>query len=348
MSDVAFPGVWSRQDPDLSDRLRQVFVAAVQLHSVTARPVGSETIAQRAGVGLSAASVRAALAELEAMGLLERHHSSSGRMPTARGYELYVRALLPPAELPEGLGEEIDRILQRSADDVEALLHEASRLLSTLTRQLGLAVALSLEEDALVRLDLEQVSGDRVLLALGLAGGVARTLVLELDSALDRAELGEVAGVLRERLVGGRLRDVRERLARDPGLVRSSAVRLVVRAALRGWAADVAMPLYSAGALHIARQPEFASSERLGPILAAVEYGRPLDRLMVSGIEGQAGVRVGLDPGAGLESCSLVSFPLPGSVRAAVGVLGPLRMNYSHALAVVDRVGHRVADLLQA
>lgn len=348
MSDVAFPGGWSQQDPDLGGRLRQVFVAVVQLYDVTTRPVGSETIAQQTGVGLSAASVRTALAELEVMGLLERHHSSSGRIPTARGYELFVRALLPPAELPLGTADEIDRILQRSADDVEALLHEASRLLSTLTRQLGLAVAFSLEEDPLARLDLEPLGGDRVLLALSLAGGAAKTVVLELESTLDRSELEEVAGVLRERLIGERLRSVRERLARDPELVRSSAVRLVTRAALRGWSEDVVTPLFSAGAVHIARQPEFASSVRLGPILAAVERGQPLDRLMISGIEGQAGVRVGLDPGAGLASCSLVSFPLPGSVRAAVGVLGPLRMNYSHALAVVERVGHRVADLLQA
>jgi heat-inducible transcriptional repressor len=347
MSDVSFPGGWSRQDPDLGERLREVFVAVVHLHGRTTRPVGSETIVQQAQVGLSAASIRAALAELESLGLLERHHSSSGRMPTARGYELFVRSMLTPAELPPDTAREIDDILQRSAD-VEALLHEASRLLSSLTRQMGLAVAFSLEQDTLVRLDLESLAGDRVLLALGISGGVAKTVVLELDSALNRGEIEAVAGVLRERLLGERLRTVRERLAHDPELVRGSAVRLVTRAALRNWTEDRVTPLFSAGAMNIAQQPEFASSVRLGSVLAAVEHRTPLDRLMVSGIEGQAGVRVGLDSQTGLEACSLVSFPLPGSLRAAVSVLGPLRMNYSHALAVVDRVGHRVADLLQA
>lgn len=348
MSEVAFPGGLSRGDPDLSDRLRDVFGAVVQLHGRMARPVGSETLAHQAGIPLSPASIRNALAELEEMGLLERHHSSAGRTPSVRGYEYFVRALLRPTELPEGLQAEIDRILMRPARDVEQLLNEASRLLSSLTHQLGLAVASTLERERLDRFDLESLGERRALMVLGLEGGAARTLVLELESPLDRGELQEVAAVLRERVVGLALSEVRERLAGDPELVRWSAARLVARAAAESWSRAVATPLFSAGAAHIAQQPEFASSERLGAVLAAVESGAPLDRLMILGIEGLAGVRVGLREGAGLAACSLVSYRLPGRVPAAVGVLGPLRMNYSYALAVVDTVGSRVAELLHS
>ena len=83
-------------------------------------------------------------------------------------------------------------------------------------------------------------------------------------------------------------------------------------------------------------------------MLRVIEAGSPLDRLMVTGIQGQVGVRVGLDGARVLAACSLVSFPLPGAIPGAVGVLGPLRMDYAFTLAVVDRVGTRVADLLSA
>ena len=348
MSSIALPGRLSREDPDLSDRLREVFVALVRLHDATARPVGSETLARQAGVRLSPASIRAALAELESLGLLERSHSSSARVPTAHGYELFVRVLLRPATLPDGVIELIRNSLHRSTRDVEALLQEASRLLSSLTLQMGLAVARSLDDVRMHRLDLEPLGGQRALLVLGLEDGAAQTLVLELESPLDSGELHEVALVLRDRLLGHSLAEVRERMAQDRELIRRTAVRLVVRAANAQWMHGPATPLISSGTSRIAQQPEFATFEQLGPVLRAVEEGTPLDRLMVTSIEGQASVRVGVDATPGLTGCSLVSFALPGQVRGAVGVLGPLRMNYAYALAAVDTVGARVAELLQA
>ena len=98
--------------------------------------------------------------------------------------------------------------------------------------------------------------------------------------------------------------------------------------------------------MHIAEQPEFSRS--LGPILRAVEAGSPLDRLLVMGVEGQVAARVSLDEDAALAACSLVAYPLPGRIRGAVGVLGPMRMNYALAFAVVDAVGARVAEILES
>jgi heat-inducible transcriptional repressor len=348
MSQPAFPGRLNREDPDLTERQSRVFAALLRVHSATARPVGSETLAGRPEIRLSPASVRAALADLEAAGLLERSSVSSGRVPTARGFEFHVRAMLSPAELPAALVEEVDARLRRSVDDVEAMLDEASRLLSALTRQLGLALATALDHESLAGLDLEPLDERRALLVFHLGAGALHTLVLELESPLEHAELVEVAGVLRERLVGRLMSEVRDRLAHDPELVRGSAVRIVALAATGSWAHPVSTPLYRAGISRIAEQPEFAATERLTPILRLVESGSPLDRLMVMGVEGHAAVRVGLDEDSALAGCSLVSYALPGSIRGAVGVLGPLRMDYARALAAVDAVGRRVADLLHA
>ncbi|HEY2956191.1 MAG TPA: heat-inducible transcriptional repressor HrcA [Candidatus Eisenbacteria bacterium] len=346
MSQPAFAGGLHPGDPDLSLRQREVFSAVVELHGASAQPVGSETLAQLGRIALSSASIRSALADLESAGLLERSHPSAGRVPSVRGYEFFVRTLLVPAVLGPDLVAQVDETLTRSARDVERLLDQASRLLSTLTHQLGLALAASLERDVLTGLDLAASDERRVLMVLNLGPSAVRTLALELESPLERDELAEVAGVLRERLLGRMLSEVRERLASDPELVRKSAVRMVVRAAAEKWEEPVSTPLFSAGTMHIAEQPEFARGSRLGPLLRVVESGAPIDRLMVECIEGHVAVRVGLDEDQALAGMSLVSYVLPGPVRAAVGVLGPLRMNYAHALPVVDAVGSRVAELL--
>lgn len=348
MSKPAFPGRLSREDPDLSERQRHVFAALVTLHGRSAHPVGSEALAQQADIPLSPASIRTTLAELEAMGLLERHHASAGRVPSGRGYELFVRTLLAPEALAREVLAEVNRRLNRSTRDVQQLLGEASRLLSSLTRQLGLALAAELENERLSRIEVEPLDPRRALMVLGLGGAAVRTLVLELDSPLGRGELEEVAGVLRERLLGRPLGEVRERLATDPEPARRSAVRIVANAAVASWGQRHSTPLFSSGVVHIAEQSEFADAARLGPLLRAVECGSPLDRLMVESVEGQVAVRVGLDEDLALSGLSLVSFPLPGAVRGAVGVLGPLRMDYARALAVVESVGSRVADLLSA
>src|SRR6516164_6397971 len=316
MSEPAIPGRLSRGDPDLTERQRRVFDALVRLHGRTARPVSSETLAGEGGIRLSPASIRGALAELESLGLLERPHASAGRVPTARGFELYVRVLLVPAPLPAAWVEEIDGVLLHSERDIEHLLNDASRLLSGLTRQLGLARAASLEAEPLSGLELSALDRRRALL------------------------------VLRERLIGLPLAAVRQRLGTDGALARGGAVRVVARSALQGWRTPVSTPLYRAGVIHIARHPEFADADRLGSLLEAVESGSPLDRLMVACFEGQAMVRVGVDEDDALSGCSLVSYALPGAVWGAIGVLGPLRMDYARALAAVDAVGSRLAERL--
>ncbi|HYM82248.1 MAG TPA: heat-inducible transcriptional repressor HrcA [Candidatus Limnocylindria bacterium] len=346
MSQPAFLGGLSQEDPDLSERLRQVFLALVHAYGSTARPVGSETLARRFGIRLSPASIRSALAELEKLGLLERAHTSSGRIPSAFGYQMFVRAQLDPTPLPAELMREVEERLRRSTEDVEQLLGEASRVLSSLTQQLGLAMTASVEAERLSDLELARLDERRALLVLSLGGAAVRTLVLELESPLEQAELDSVAVVLRERLVGHSLAAVRDRLADDPVLVRDSAVRLVARTAAAAWGAPGRGSLQSSGADRIAAQPEFASGSALGPVLRVVESGPPLDRLLLEGVTGLSAVRVGLDEDLALQGCSLVSYPLPGAVRGAVGVLGPLRMDYARALAAVDLVGTRVSELL--
>jgi len=310
--------------------------------------VSSERLG-RAGEGAgSGARVRGTLAELESLGLLERAHAAAGRVPSAAGWEYFVRVVLEPAAIPAQVEDVVAERLAQSRHDVERLLHEASRLLAAFSHHLGLALAASLEGEPLSSLELEPLGERRALLVLGLAGLRSRTLALELATPLDRDELAEVTAVLREALLGHALADVRARLAADPALARHSAVRIVSRAALASWGRAVDTPLLTAGVAHIAEQPEFADGSRLGPVLRVLESGSPLERLMVSGVQGHAAVQVGIGPGGGPATLSLVSYPLPGAIPGAVGVLGPMRMDYATTLALVDLVGARVADLLTA
>lgn len=345
MSRPSFPGGSTERDPDLTARQREVFTALVTVHGQTAEPVGAETIGRQSRLHRSAASIRGTLAELESLGLLSRAHASAGRVPSAMGYAFYVRRELMPAALPDDLRREVDERLRRASRDVKELLAEASRVLSRLTHQLGLAVTTPLDEERLAGIELTPLGVTRSLMTLVLGGGTVHSLVLELEHPLDREELEEVSVVLRERLVGLRLLEVRERLTADDELVGRTAVRVVARAAAASWDRPTSATVFSAGAGEFAAQPEFADHARLGSLLRVVETGPPLDRLMIGTAEGQPAVHVALDEDQALAGCSLVSFPLSGRFPSAVGVLGPMRMNYARCVSVVELVGSRVAEL---
>src|SRR5262249_8549563 len=133
-----------------------------------------------------------------------------------------------------------------------------------------------------------------------------------------------------------------------PQLARHSAARIVAKAATASWAHPVETPLLTAGMSHMVDQPEFARGPWLGVVLRELESGGAGERLMVSALQGHAGVQVGVGTARVLASLSLVSYPLPGAISGAVAVLGPMRMDYATTIALVDLVGTQVSDLLTA
>jgi hypothetical protein len=233
------------------------------------------------------------------MRLLERPRAGGGRVPSTYGWEYFVRVMLEPAALPAEVEDAVAERLAQSRHDVERLLQEASRLLASFSQQLGLALAASLEDEALVSLELEPLGERRALLVLGLSGHRSRTLVLELDTPLERAALEEVSEVLREHLLGGTLAAARERLrlrsrARAP--LGGAHRRARGRGGLAAAGGDAAP---DRGRVAHGRAAGVRRRRALTPVLRALESGSPFERLMVSGLQGHAGVSVGVSASAG-------------------------------------------------
>src|ERR671926_1136114 len=193
----------------LSDRELKVLEAVVQTYIETAEPAGSQTIARKFGLGVSPATIRNTMSELEDKGYLFHPHTSAGRIPTDRAYRVYVDALMrlaPPSDQEQHtLREELAGT--RSA--VEEILRRAAQVLGVLTQELGVAVAPALDQVVLERLELVQVSSERLLLVFNLRSGVVRTIFVEVPGLLAPSSVQQVARVLNERLGGLTLREIR-------------------------------------------------------------------------------------------------------------------------------------------
>src|SRR6185503_19250422 len=206
--------------PKLTERERRVLEAVIQSYVETAQPAGSNAIARRFGLGVSPATIRNTMSDLEEKGLLYHPHTSSGRVPTDVAYRLYVDSLLPVTRQPRRELDQLSSQITTGGSAVEGILRRAAQSLGVITQELGVALGPRLDNSVLERLDLVRLSAERILVALTLSGGAVRTIFVEARGEIADSALIEVARVLNERIAGLTLREVRTTLGarlRDTG-----------------------------------------------------------------------------------------------------------------------------------
>src|SRR5256714_8139360 len=218
----------SDMSQSLTERERQVLEAVIETYVETAEPAGSRTISRRSGMMLSAATIRNTMSALEEKGSLYHPHTSAGRIPTDLAYRVYVDSLmrLPPVSPSDS--NQIREELTGERTAVDRILERAAQVLGVLTKELGVAVGPSLDDAVLERLELLQVSTERLLLVLSLRSGVVRTIFVEVPSHMAPDAVRQVAVVLNERLGGLALRAIRatpsDRLRDAPGGSRAAQI----------------------------------------------------------------------------------------------------------------------------
>ena len=337
----------------MSERELRVLEAVVQCYIETAEPAGSQTIARRFGLGVSPATIRNTMSELEDKGYLFHPHTSAGRIPTDRAYRVYVDEIMrmapPSTEHQEALRTE----LTGSRSAVEEIVRRAAQVLGVLTQELGVAVAPALDELVLERLELVQVSSDRLLLVFNLRSGVVRTIFVEVRARLTPAIVQDVAHTLNERLAGLTLQQIRtsisERL-RDAGGESRELLNIFI--AEREGIFDLsnepnAVMLGSAQML--AEQPEFASNSRMRDLLRLTEGRDLLKQALASRrTEGLSITIGGENPDSRLSGFTLVTSAYEaGQLRGVIGVMGPTRMPYDKIIGLVEHTSRLVEGLLE-
>jgi len=338
----------------LTDRERLVLEAVIETYVQTAEPAGSRTISKRHQLGLSPATIRNTMSDLEEKGFLYHPHTSAGRIPTDQAYRVYVDSLMKTPRVGAAQAEQIREELVGERAVIEQILARAAQVLGVLTNELGVAVSPSLEAAILERLDLLQVSTERLLLVLALKSGVVRTIFVELPSHMAADAVAHVAVVLNERLAGLSLKEIRSGLAdrlRDAAADAGSSELLNIFIQEADELFDVPAPLGvvlgSTQALTI--QPEFATKESLQSLMEVTEQRDLLrEALAARGSDGLT-ITIGqehVDPRLAPFTLVTSSYRF-GTLSGVIGVLGPTRMPYDKIAALVDHTSRLVGELLE-
>jgi heat-inducible transcriptional repressor len=337
-------------------RSQAILRAVIEEYVTSAQPVGSQALVERYGLGVSSATVRNILAELESAGLLTHPHTSAGRMPTDAGYRFYVETIVDAA--PLSAVEQL--MIRHQFGQVEFASEHWFRLAATtlagLTRSAGLATPAKPSAAHIRRVDLVAVNERLASLILVLREGAIKQATVPLDEAdaIDQTTLNRVAGLLNEHLVDATATVAESTLSKfdddEPTqrIARSVGER-IVRILIEYDAAAVE-EVFSDGLLNVMEAPEFAQSDKLRQVFTALENRAYLGEL-VGSVAGSGRVRVLIgaeNPRAEMHNVSLVLAPYgrPGRALGVVGVLGPTRMSYRHAIGTVRFVSGLMNELV--
>ena len=341
---------------ELSDRSRRVLATLVREYIETAEPVPSQMLARRSGLGVSSATVRNVLAQLEEMGYVHQPHTSAGRVPTDRGYRVFVDLLLEsrrPARPPFSVEDEIRAQAGRSPL-VDDLLISVSHLVSRAARYVGFALADN-HGGILQRIEFVALGGSRVLVVVVSRGGQVTQKVVDAGEEVRPADLVQAANYLNTEFAGLRLADVREAVLARLQQERSLYDELLRRALLLAQQTLDALPgqpmFHVEGAAALLDDADDAVSKgTLRALLQMMEEKARLVHLLNKYIDGPGlTVVIGAEHTApDLRSFSLIaSTAVDGNATRTVGVIGPTRMHYSRAITLVDGTTQAVSRVLK-
>lgn len=347
----------SRSEP-LSTRERRVLEAVIQTYVQTAEPAGSRTVSRRFGLGVSPATIRNTMSDLEEKGFLFHPHTSAGRVPTNKAYRAYVDALLSSAPLPPSVEKEkLSEALGTSDSPIETILRRAAQSLGILTQELGIAMGPRLATSVLRSLDLVRVNDERLLMVLALEGGAVRTVFVEVAGSIAESALTEVTKVLNERLAGLTLEDIRQSLGarlRDSVSVQDARELLNIfveeaealfdeQISLGGEQVVLGQPSL------LVEQPEFAAADRMRRLIELTERPQALAEVLrrrgeTSGIS----ITIGSEhQDERLKDFTVVTAEYhAGQLAGVIGVIGPTRMPYQKVISLVNHTSQLLSDLL--
>lgn len=335
----------------LSWREWQVLQALVKTYVTMGVPVGSRTLLDRETLGVSPATIRNTLGVLEERGFLHQPHTSAGRIPTDRGYRLYVEQCVDQdCALPAGEGAQLRQHLDEHLAEagVDEILGQLAKIIGQVSNQLGLVMAPAFEQGIFQKVELVKLSEQRLLLVLTIHQGSVRSLVIEVGSASTQRDLEILGNQINQRLHGLTMAQIgasmRERLASvetgNPQLLR------VITEEIEGLHRTGGGDLHLAGTRNICLQPEFRDPQRMAELIDLVERKDALAQ-MLQRRQGMV-VTIGREHQAQeMQLCSVVtaSYEVDGAV-GIIGVIGPTRMPYERVAALVNYLASRAAEFV--
>ncbi|MBP3729253.1 MAG: heat-inducible transcription repressor HrcA [Lachnospiraceae bacterium] len=349
---------------ELDARKKEILYAIIKNYQETGEPVGSRTISKLEGLNFSPATIRNEMADLEEMGLIIQPHTSAGRVPTDRGYRLYVDKLLSGQES----GTEAERdlpalpmqdLLSKRIDRVEEMLLKMAQILAANTNYTAMVTGPHSRGSKLKFLQLTPMEKGRILAVVVLSGDIVKNNILNLKESVSSEELMELNFILNRRLTGLSLAEINLGLIAELKNEAGEHVEVIAKvldAVAETFEKEDSYPIYTSGAPNIFRYPELTGGDKASELISTLEEKKALGTAIGSltteeGSRQDIRVYIGEEvPVESMKDCSVVTatYSLGDGVQGKIGIIGPKRMNYEKVVETLkETMSHLDGIFLQ-
>ena len=331
----------------------RILQAIIDDYILTAIPVGSRTISKKYEMGLSSATIRNEMSDLEELGYLDQPHVSAGRIPSAKAYRLYVDQLLRAGKIHTDDAASLREHFTRRTGKMEDVINRAAQVLSSLTHYTSLVMSPKGGDMTIRNLQLVPVTQNSALLVIVTDSGIVRDAVIHVDSDLDADALYAISGMLTQRLTSHTLAEAQHVIR---AMTREFAEKRAMLSGISELVSEVESQqtqskLAFGGTSNILSFPEYSDVEKARGFRSLLESKDTLLRLLEQHQNVAFTVRIGPETGVPeLRDCSLVTatYTIGDHTQGTIGVIGPTRMQYGRVLGVLSAMGEQLTRLFAA
>ena len=329
----------------LDDRKRIILQAIIDDYIDTAEPIGSRTIARKHELGLSSATIRNEMADLEEMGYLAQPHTSSGRVPSDKGYRIYVDQLMTLKELSFDEVETIRLAMETRINELSQLIRKASAVMSRFTRYTSMAITPQMKTSTLKALQVVPIESGKALIVVVTNAGIVRNQLVKLSVNVKPEVLISISNMLNDKLSGLTLEQISSKVISE--IEEETGVpKEILLPVLEGAAECVNLidnpEVYLEGTMNIFNYPEFRDVIKAREFMNIMDEKANLCRLLAESIEkGGIAVRIGSENDiSGIRDCSLVTtnYNLGDTFIGTIGIIGPTRMEYPRVISSMSHI----------
>ena len=336
----------------LDERKYKILQAIIRNYLETGEPVGSRTISKYTDLNLSSATIRNEMSDLEELGYILQPHTSAGRIPSDKGYRLYVDRMM---EEKEREVEEMKESLSQKEDKMDHLLKQAAKLLANNTEYAAMISSPQYHRNKLKFIQMSRVDANQILAVIVVEGNVIKNTMLTVDEELSDETLLKLNILLNTHLNGLSLEEINLGMItamKQQAGIHSEIVGNVIDAVAEAIKADEDLEIYTSGTKNLFKYPELADHERASELVTTFEEKQVLSELVQENLsdESNTGIQVYIGnetPVAGMKDCSIVTatYELDEGMKGTIGIIGPKRMDYEKVVSNLKLLKNQLDDL---
>ncbi len=324
----------------MDERKRRILQAIIDDYINTAEPIGSRTIAKRHELGLSSATIRNEMADLEEMGYLAQPHTSAGRIPSDKGYRLYVDHLMPVCELELDEIRKIKLAMETRINELNQLIRQASAVLSRITKYTSMVMTPQMKTSSIKALQVVPIESGKAMVIVVNNAGIARNCMIRISESIGPDTLIMISNIINRRLSGLTIEEVNIRVIKE--LENEIGISGELLLPIFQGAADCINQIddpevYVEGTTNIFNHPEFRDMSKARDIMNLLDEKNSLHKMLIDSMEDEGiTIRIGAENDiTGIKDCSLITanYSIADTFIGTIGIIGPTRMEYPKVIS---------------